>query len=156
MWTSQVYGQHDKMGVQKHTEHHKTRRKQRRNRHKENNYFLFFFDFLFLIFNFQLIKGLLQKMLNYRIGTVNEKHWGFKQVFRCSKPHTFSTFKFNSQQEVNFPRNLVFLSYFGSILEKKCNYINLQYISVYNGGIDRLELNYLEEEAEVPCTVTKT
>jgi len=31
-------------------------------------------------------------MLNYRLGTVNEKHWGFKPVFRCSKPHTFSTF----------------------------------------------------------------
>ena len=25
-------------------------------------------------------------MLNYRLGTVNEKHWGFKPVFRCSKP----------------------------------------------------------------------
>ena len=31
-------------------------------------------------------------MLNYRLGTVNEKHWGFKPVFRCSKPHTYSTF----------------------------------------------------------------
>jgi len=31
-------------------------------------------------------------MLNYRLGTVNEKHWGFKPVFRCSQPHTFSTF----------------------------------------------------------------
>jgi len=31
-------------------------------------------------------------MLNYRLGTVNEKHWGFKPVLRCSKPHTFSTF----------------------------------------------------------------
>jgi len=33
-------------------------------------------------------------MLNYRLGTctVNEKHWGFKPVFRCRKPHTFSTF----------------------------------------------------------------
>ena len=27
-------------------------------------------------------------MLNYRLGWVNEKHWGFKSVFRCSKPHT--------------------------------------------------------------------
>jgi len=31
-------------------------------------------------------------MLNNRLGTVNEKHWGFKPVFRCSKPLTFSTF----------------------------------------------------------------
>ena len=30
-------------------------------------------------------------MLNYRLGTVNEKHRGFKPVFRCSKPHTYST-----------------------------------------------------------------
>jgi len=30
-------------------------------------------------------------MLNYRLGTVNENHWGFKPVFRCSKPHTYST-----------------------------------------------------------------
>jgi len=31
-------------------------------------------------------------MLNYRLGTVNEKHWGLKPVFRCSKPYSFSTF----------------------------------------------------------------
>jgi len=78
-----------KWPVQKHTEHHKTRSKQRRNRHKEIT-FLCFSIFLIFIFNFQLLKGL-QKMLNYRLGTVNEKHWGFKPVFRCSKPHTFST-----------------------------------------------------------------
>ena len=47
MWTSQVYGHHDKMSV----------------------------------FNFQLLKGLLEKMLNYCLGTVNENHWGFKPVF---------------------------------------------------------------------------
>ena len=35
--------------------------------------------FLFFIFNFQLLKGLLQKMLNYRLGTVNENHWGLNQ-----------------------------------------------------------------------------
>jgi len=27
-----------------------------------------------------------------RLGTVNEKHLVFKQVFRSSKPHTFSIF----------------------------------------------------------------
>jgi len=42
---------------------------------------LCFSIFLFFIFNFQLLKGLLQKMLNYRLGTVNENHWGFKPVF---------------------------------------------------------------------------
>jgi len=52
-----------------------------------------FFDFSDFYFPFLLIlNGLLQKILNYRLGTVNEKHWGFKPVFRCSKPHTYSTF----------------------------------------------------------------
>jgi len=41
-------------------------------------------------------------MLNYRLGTVNKKHWGFKPVFRCSKPHTFSTFS-GEETEKNCP-----------------------------------------------------
>ena len=42
-----------------------------------NNYFLCFsfFSVFFLIFNFQLLKGLLQKMLNYHLGTVNENQF---------------------------------------------------------------------------------
>ena len=79
MWTSQVYGHHDKMARTKtHRTHHKTRSIQRRNRHKEITIFLVF-DFSDFYFNFQLLKGL-QKLLNYRLGTVNEKHWGFKQT----------------------------------------------------------------------------
>ena len=31
-------------------------------------------------------------MFSYRLGTVNDIHWGFKPVFRYSKPHTYSTF----------------------------------------------------------------
>ena len=31
-------------------------------------------------------------MLSYRLGTVNDFHWGFKPVLSYSKPHTFSTF----------------------------------------------------------------
>ena len=31
-------------------------------------------------------------MLSYRLGTVNDFHWGFKPVFCYSKPHTSSTF----------------------------------------------------------------
>jgi len=80
-----------KWPVQKHTEHHKTRSIQRRNIHKEITIFFEFSIFLIFMFNFQLLKGLLQKMPNHRLGTVNEKHWGFKPVFRCSKPHTFLT-----------------------------------------------------------------
>jgi len=50
-----------------------------------NTYFLCFSDFsVFVMFNFQLHKGLLQNMLNYRLGTVNEKHWGFKPVFAAA------------------------------------------------------------------------
>ena len=30
-------------------------------------------------------------MLSYRLGTVNDLHWGFKPVLSYSKPHTFST-----------------------------------------------------------------
>ena len=70
MWTSQVYGHHDKMARTKthrtsqNTEYTKTQQTFR------NNYFLCFSDFsIFFIFNFQL---LLHKMLNYRLGTVNE------------------------------------------------------------------------------------
>jgi len=56
-------GNMTKWPVQKHTEHHKTRSKQGRNRHKET----IFCVFLFFIFNFQLLKGLLQKILNYKL-----------------------------------------------------------------------------------------
>jgi len=31
-------------------------------------------------------------MSNYRFGTVNDFHWGFKSVLSSSKAHTFSTF----------------------------------------------------------------
>jgi len=55
-----------KWPVQKHTEHHKTRSIQRRNRHKEIIFFEFSI-FLIFLFNFQLLKGLLQKILNYRL-----------------------------------------------------------------------------------------
>jgi len=67
MWTRQVYGHHDKMARTKthrtsqNTEYTKTQQTFR------NNYFLCFSDFYFFIFNFQLLKGLLHKMLNYRI-----------------------------------------------------------------------------------------
>ena len=30
-------------------------------------------------------------MLSYRLGMVNDFHWGFKPVLSYSKPHTFST-----------------------------------------------------------------
>jgi len=45
--------------------------------------------------------------LNYRLGTVNEKHWGFKPVFRCSKPHTYSTL-FGEEYEVTFFSKAIF------------------------------------------------
>jgi len=37
-------------------------------------------------------------MLSYRLGTVNDFHWGFKPVLSYSKPHTFSTF-FGEEKE---------------------------------------------------------
>jgi len=32
-----------------------------------------------------------KEMLSYRLGTVNDFHWGFKPVLIYSKPNTFST-----------------------------------------------------------------
>ena len=90
-----LLGTMTKWPVQKHTEHNKTRSIKTQQTLRNNYFFVFFgFFYFFFIFSFQLdlLKGLLQKMLNYRLGTVNKKHWGFKPVFRCSKPHTFSTF----------------------------------------------------------------
>jgi len=75
MWTSQVYGHHDKMARTKthrtsqYTEYTKTQQTLR------NMFFCVFRIFLGgFIFNFQLLKVLLQKLLNYRLGTVDESH----------------------------------------------------------------------------------
>ena len=38
-------------------------------------------------------------MLSYRLGTVNDFHWGFKPVLSYSKPHTFSTFLEKKKKE---------------------------------------------------------
>ena len=72
MWTSQVYGHHDMARTKTHktslnTEYTKTQQTLR------NNFFCVFRICLGggVIFNIQL---LLQKMLNYRIDAVNEKH----------------------------------------------------------------------------------
>ena len=67
MWTSQVYGHHDKMARTKthrtsqNTEYTKTQQTLR----KERRTFFVFFGFFwgFFIFNFQLLKGLLQKKI---------------------------------------------------------------------------------------------
>jgi len=39
-------------------------------------------------------------MLGFRLGTVNDFHWGFEPVLSYSKPHTFSTF-FGEEKEIN-------------------------------------------------------
>ena len=61
MWTSQVYGHHDKMARTK--THHKTRSKQARNRHKEITIFCVFrfFCFLFSIFEVKICYWFLGK-----------------------------------------------------------------------------------------------
>jgi len=40
-------------------------------------------------------------MLSYRLGTVNDFHWGFKPVLSYIKPHTFSTFLEKKKKEKN-------------------------------------------------------
>ena len=49
-------------------------------------------------------------MLNYRLGTVNEKHWGLKPVFHSSKPHTYSTF-IGEENESQIYSNILFLGH---------------------------------------------
>jgi len=44
-------------------------------------------------------------MLSYRLGTVNDFHWGFKPVLSYSKPHTFST-SLGEEKERNNAFNL--------------------------------------------------
>jgi len=44
-------------------------------------------------------------MLSYRLGTVNDFHWGFKSVLSYSKPQTFSTF-FGEEKERKDALNL--------------------------------------------------
>jgi len=44
-------------------------------------------------------------MLRYRLGTVNDFHWGFKPVLSYRKPHTFSTF-FGEEKERKNALNL--------------------------------------------------
>jgi len=39
-------------------------------------------------------------MLSYRLGTVNDFHWGLKSVFSYSKSHTLLTF-FGGEKEIN-------------------------------------------------------
>jgi len=73
MWTSQVFGHHEKMAR---TRTHRTSQNTEYTKTQQtlgNNYFCVFRIFLFF-FNFKLLKGLLQKVLNYRLGTVNEVH----------------------------------------------------------------------------------
>ena len=64
-------------------------------------------------------------MLNYRLGTVNEKQWGFKPVFGCSKPHTFSTF---SGQEKELRR--AFLKLLTCTMSTFCIFMNA-FIALY-------------------------
>jgi len=51
-------------------------------------FFVYFAFFYFLWF----LKWYLQEMLSYRLGTVNDFHWGFKPLLTYSKTHTYSTF----------------------------------------------------------------
>jgi len=54
----------------------------------ETTIFLCFSDFYFL-FYLNCLKWILQEMLSYRLGTVNDFHWKFKPVLSYSRPHTF-------------------------------------------------------------------
>jgi len=65
MWTSQVYGHHDKMAR---TKTHRTSQNMEYTKTQQTMFFGFFC--CLFIFNLQLLKGLLKQMLNYSLGTV--------------------------------------------------------------------------------------
>ena len=74
----QVYGHHDKMActnTQNITKHEVYKDTTDIKKLLFYVFFGFFWGFLFLIFNCNL-KDFSKQMLNYRLGTVNEKHWG--------------------------------------------------------------------------------
>ena len=62
-------------------------------------------------------------MLSYRLGTVNDFHWGFKPVLSYSKPRTFST----SLGEEKERKNAFNLSSSSNIYESLL-YVNTLYI----------------------------
>jgi len=59
-------------------------------------FFVYFAFFYFLWF----LKWYLQEMLSYRLGTVNDFHWGFKPLLTYSKPHTYSTFIWEEKENI--------------------------------------------------------
>jgi len=64
-----------------------------RNRHLEKLYCCVFriLIFFYFLFYWEFPKRILQEMLSYRLGTVNDFHLEFKPVLSYSKPQTFST-----------------------------------------------------------------
>jgi len=112
-----------------------------RNRHLENIYFCVFRIFLFLLnfsFYWLFLKGILQEMSSYRLGTVNDFHWGFKPVLSYSKPHTFSTslgkekerknaFNLSSQAVIRYT---VYYIYYGFFYVQ--NNLQLEYVIMPN------------------------
>ena len=55
----------------------------------QNKHYLCFSDFSIFIFYLWFLKWFLQEMLSYRLGTVNDFHWGFKPVFKTIANLTF-------------------------------------------------------------------
>ena len=82
MWTSQVYGHRDNMActkTHKNITKHKVYKDATEIKKKLFCVFRIFFLFLFVVFYFQLLKRLLQKMLIFRLGMVNKNTWGLNQ-----------------------------------------------------------------------------
>ena len=54
-------------------------------------------------------------MLTNHLGMVNDLHWGFKPVFRSSKPYTYPTFigeeKENEMHRLSLPNNHMMYRY---------------------------------------------
>jgi len=57
-------------------------------------------------------------MLSYRLGTVNNFHWGFKPVLSNSQPHTFSTFFGEEKERKNALKHVLCVHvYFAKIID---------------------------------------
>ena len=63
-------------------------------KHKKNSDFCLILLYLFLVF-----KWFLQKMLGYRLGTVNDLYWGFTLVFNIFEQRVDIFFLFDNKHK---------------------------------------------------------
>jgi len=78
-------------------------------------------------------------MLSYRLGTVNDFHWGFKPVLSYSKPHTFSTLLYSHPLYKSITLNCI--ACFDHFVLLVCDHFNYNIIKYY--AFDIIYLTFL-------------